>query len=289
MWKGRLCITQTCTHTYTHTHTHTYVWVPVRGSSAFSLNSTVNLPWKLLPTGCFIFHPMLSLQPVCVTTCTDCRLKISVWCESRSCQKFVDYNYSITQLINQLSKLCMADYDARGYFLNQAFEWKTSACRCPHWMEYSCINSPFIIPPTICVPIGCRPRYSTMRHNELAGNRGVVTTSISLNIRWRMSQWITWMGDMCEEERNGRQQLAFCFLFVYACASEFTGSCSSQQEFGSVGNRPHEKKCQIHTVTGTYRHIHMDTPLVCCSVHLTCKLLWAEIAFSLYETWLQNL
>lgn len=25
------------------------------------------------------------------------------------------------------------------------------------------------------------------------------------------------MGDICEEERNGRQQLAFCFLFVCAC------------------------------------------------------------------------
>lgn len=25
------------------------------------------------------------------------------------------------------------------------------------------------------------------------------------------------MGDMCEEERNGRQQLAFCFLFVCVC------------------------------------------------------------------------
>lgn len=287
MWKGRLCITQTCTHTYTHTHT--YVWVPVRGSSAFSLNSTVNLPWKLLPTGCFIFHPVLSLQPVCVTTCTDCGLKISVWCESRSCQKFVDYNYSITQLINQLSKLCMADYDARGYFLNQAFEWKTSASRCPHWMEYSCINSPFIIPPTICVPIGCRPRYSTMRHNELAGNQGVATTSISLNIRWRMSHWITWMGDMCEEERNGRQQLAFCFLFVCACVRvNLPEVAHHSKSLEVLVIAPMKINVKYIQVTGTYRHILMDTPLVCCSVHLTCKLLWAEIAFSLYET-LQNL
>ncbi len=188
---------------------------------------------------------------------------------------------------NQPSNLCIADYDAQGYFLNQAFEWKTSASRCPHWMEYSCANSPFIMPPTICVPIGCRPHYSTMRHNELAGNREVVTTSISLNIRWRMSH-------VNGEYVWGRKkwEATTCFLFFICmcmCVSEFTGSCSSQQEFGSVGNRPHEKKCQIHTVTGTYRHKHMDTPLLCCSVYLTCKLLWAEIAFSLYGTWLQNL
>lgn len=132
----------------------------------------------------------------------------------------------------------------------------------PHWTECSCANSPFIIPPTICVPIGCRPRYLTMRHNELASNKGVATTSISLNISWRMSHWIAWMGDMCEEDRNGRGNNLLCvYACVCLCASEFTGSCSSQWVFGSVDNRPHEKEM-------SYRHIQANTPLVCCSVHL---------------------
>lgn len=142
----------------------------------------------------------------------------------------------------------------------------------PHWTECSYANSPFIIPPTICVPIGFQPRYLIMRHNELASNKGVATMPISLNIRWRMSHWIAWMGDMCEEDRNGRGNDLLCVCAcvcecVCLCESEFTGSCSSQWVFGSVDNRPHEKEM-------SYRHIQANTPLVCCSERCTHLQSW---------------
>jgi len=142
----------------------------------------------------------------------------------------------------------------------------------PHWTKYSCANCPFTIPPTICIHIGCQPRYLTMRHNELASNGGVATTSY----HWILVQeWVIGWGICVRETEMGGATTYFVFVreCVCLCASEFTGSCSSQWVFGSVDNRPREKEMS-NKVPGTSRNLQTDKRLVhlCRKVHTFAEL-----------------
>lgn len=123
----------------------------------------------------------------------------------------------------------------------------------PHWTEYSCANCRFTIPPTICIHIGCRPRYLTMRLNELASNGGVATTSY----HWRLVQeWVIasygW-GICVRKTEMGGATTYFVFVRVCVCVQVSLPEVAHHNECLEVLIiAPTRKKCQINKVPAWY-------------------------------------